>query len=212
MIVLPQTLLLAKLLLSCIDEHINYKFREKFRWIYFLIIVEPAYSLIFTQFNAIEQAKDFVTSFSIRSDHPPYPPLNGHLRMIFVELVKFQKETPQDLVDFRDYWCYIIKKSGKLNSSEWDFLSQFHKDLKGAMDHLKTLSNDQQIRLEEEMRDKYIRDQRAREDFRYEKGLEKGLEDVALRMLESKVDISFIQEMTGLSQSQIQEIQKRISK
>ena len=51
----------------------------------------PTYSLIFTNFNVLKEAKDFLTSFSVRSDQVPYFILNNHLKIIMVELSKFHK-------------------------------------------------------------------------------------------------------------------------
>ena len=84
----------------------------------------PAYSLIFTDFDVVRPAKGPVTSFSIRSDTHPHFNLNNHLNMVFVELSKFKEEVIKGLVDLKDYWCYLIKKSSHMTSIELGELSQ----------------------------------------------------------------------------------------
>ena len=189
--------------------------------------LSPAYSLIFTEFEVIKSREDFVTSFSIRSDTPPHFNFNNHLNIIFIELDKFKKETLKDLFDLKDYWCYFIKRSGQMNPSELQVLSQANEEMKMATDHLKTLSKDKQVRLHEELREKYLRDRRAEEAFSKKVGREEGIKEgkkegikegkkegkkeVIVEMLQKGFDVSVIQEISGFSQEEIQEIQQKKS-
>ena len=134
----------------------------------------PTYSLIFTNFNVLKEAKDFLTSFSVRSDQVPYFILNNHLKIIVVELSKFHKGELGELFDLRDLWCYILKGSGKISERECELLSGKGAEMKEAMDHLKDLSQDEELRREEEAREKFIRDRRAEIDFGFDEGFHKG--------------------------------------
>ena len=181
--------------------------------------LSSAYSLIFTEFEVIKSTKEFLTSFSIRSDTPPHFHLINHLQLIFVELTKFRKESIYDLFGLQDYWCYTIKNSTKMNSHEWEYLHGVHKEMTKAMDHLKALSIERKIRLLQDYRDKYIRDKKAEKDFAYEEGREKGMKqgiekgkkETVLRMLEEGLDASLIQKLTEFSKSEIQKIQQKKS-
>ena len=135
----------------------------------------PTYSLIFTNFNVLKEAKDFLTSFSVRSDQVPYFILNNHLKIIIVELSKFHKGELGELFDLRDLWCYILKGSGKISERECELLSGKGAEMKEAMDHLKDLSQDEELRREEEAREKFIRDRRAEIDFGFDEGFHKGI-------------------------------------
>ena len=135
----------------------------------------PTYSLIFTNFNVLKEAKDFLTSFSVRSDQVPYFILNNHLKIIIVELSKFRKGELGELFDLRDLWCYILKGSGKISERECELLSGKGAEMKEAMDHLKDLSQDEELRREEEAREKFIRDRRAEIDFGFDEGFHKGI-------------------------------------
>ena len=135
----------------------------------------PTYSLIFTNFNVLKEAKDFLTSFSVRSDQVPYFILNNHLKIIVVELSKFRKGELGELFDLRDLWCYILKGSGKISERECELLSGKGAEMKEAMDHLKDLSQDEELRREEEAREKFIRDRRAEIDFGFDEGFHKGI-------------------------------------
>ena len=46
--------------------------------------------------------------------------------------------------------------------------------MKRAMEHLQDLSQDEEVRMWEEAREKFIRDQRAEKAYAFDEGLEKG--------------------------------------
>ncbi len=171
--------------------------------------VSPTYSLIFTtDFKVFKESTDFVTCFSLLSDQPPHFCFNNDLKIIFVELKKFNKKI-EDLIDIRDQWCYTLKHSNEIKPNELQVLSNRNQDMKEAVVHLKRLSKDEELRMEEEARIKFLRDQMAEKDFAREEGLEEGLKKVAMKMLKEKFDTSTIQKITGLSIDDIQSLQKK---
>ena len=115
--------------------------------------ITPTYSLIFTEKPFLDKrVKDFMSSFSIRRDEEPYILFNKDLKIVIVELSKFDK-TKIDLFDFKEFWCYFLKKSGKLTKEDRKYLSR-HEELKEAMKHFDKLSQEeklQQIALDQHM-------------------------------------------------------------
>ena len=87
-------------------------------------------------------------------------------------------------------------------------------DMKEATDHLIKLSKDEKIRLYKEAQWQERADRLAREDYVREEGLKQGQEQgreqttkqLVLKMLGKKTDISFISEVTGLSETEINKI------
>ena len=89
----------------------------------------PAYSLIFTDFAVFTPKEDrykttdpsnIITSFSLRSDKKPHFMLNNQLKIVFVELSKFNTNSDinlPDLLDFQKLWCYILKRSKNISPS-----------------------------------------------------------------------------------------------
>ena len=63
-----------------------------------------------------------------------------------------------------------------MTPSEMEELSRASKEMKMASEHLKTLSLDRELRFQEEMREKYLRDRIAEEEFSREEGLKEGVE------------------------------------
>ena len=169
---------------------------------------------------------NIITSFSLRSDKKPHFMLNNQLKIVFVELSKFNTSSDNinlpNLFDFRDLWCYILKRSKSISKRECEILSNKGEDMKRAVEHLQDLSQDEEVRRWEEAREKFIRDQRAEKAYAFDEGLEKGrqegmqqgmqqgrqegMQTVALNMIQKKLDISIISEVTGLSKEKIKKL------
>ena len=170
----------------------------------------PAYSLIFSVYNLFPETGHFYTSFSIRSDEAPYFYFNKDLRLVTVELSKFNKRTPAALLDLREEWCYLLKESRRMGERESEELSAKGEDMKKAMFRLKELSREEGLRLVEEAKEKARRDQAARERDSFNEGLDQGMEqgkiELVMNMLENKLDISLISKITGFSKEEISEL------
>lgn len=184
----------------------------------------PAYSLIFTNFNILRETRDFMTSFSVRSDERPYFALNNQLKIVLVELSKFNKEGIEDLFDKRDLWCYILKSSNKIGRRECKLLSAKGEEMRKAVEHLEKLSQDEVLRLEEEAREKFIMDRKAEIAFGFDEGFEKGRQEgkqegkqeglnqgkqeLIISMIENGMSVELIAKVTGLSAEEINKLQK----
>ena len=167
----------------------------------------PVYSLLFCNFNRFPNTKGFYSSFSIRSDEEPYFKLNPHLQMVFVELTKFKIDDIKSLVDTREAWCYLLKWFEDMGERDRQLFAEQSQDMEELMDWTRPLSLEEQEKVLAEAREKNWRDRMAREDYVFqegiEKGMEKGMQAVALNMLKKSADMAFISEVTGLSVNEI---------
>ena len=177
----------------------------------------PAYSLIFTNFDVLS-LKDYMNSFSIRMDKEPFEELTNHLKIVIVELSKFECD---DLIhlDKKASWCYVLKESENIGIREIEILEE--KGLGGAMALLKRVSEDDRLRYEQESRDKFLFDQHWDRIYKFEEGMEKGIEkgmekgiekgkeEIILNMLESGFGLDSICKATKLSKEKIRKIQKK---
>ena len=178
--------------------------------------ITPTYSLIFTEKSFLDKrVKDFMSSFSIRRDEEPYILFNKDLRIVIVELSKLDKAR-SDLFDFKEFWCYFLKKSGELTKEDRKCLSR-HKELEEAMKHFDKLSQEeklQQIALDQHMTE-VIHDldksgwiEQGREEGRKE-GIEQGREDLILKMLEKGCSVFEVSQITDLSEAEILELKDK---
>ena len=148
---------------------------------------------------------------------------------MIVELSKMDKLS-SDLLDFKELWCYFLKKSGSLTREDRESLSRYE-ELEEAMSHFDKLSQDERMRnmaLDQHIAE-VIHDldrsgwiEQGREEGIQqgihqgrEEGLQQGRQEerqqVVLNMLKKKADISFISKVTGLPESQVKEIKNRKS-
>ena len=189
--------------------------------------VTPTYSLIFTEKPFLEKRiKDFMSSFSIRRDKEPYILFNEDLKIVIVELSKFQKLRSNQL-DFKELWCYFIKEAGKLNKEDRKYLSRF-KEMEEAMEHFDKLKDDERIKrnreLDEHMSEVIYHLHKQGVEEKIQKSLEKGVQqgmqqgmqqglkqarkELVFNMLKEGIALSVISKITGLTENAITEIKK----
>ena len=160
-----------------------------------------------------------MSSFSIRRDEEPYILFNKDLRIVIVELSKLDK-TRSDLFDFKEFWCYFLKKSGKLTKEDRKCLSR-HEELEEAMKHFDKLSQEeklQQIALDQHMtevihdldRSGWIEEGRQKGIQKgREEGMQEGREDLILKMLEKGCSVFEVSQITDLSEAEILELKDK---
>ena len=179
-------------------------------------VLRPAYSLIFADFRLFADSEDFLNSFSIRSDKPPYFVLTDHFGMTMVDLSLFsavpEEKGSKPFVDMGSSWCYFIKNSSSLTESDFKILAKMGRIFELAIRILKELSMNKAARDLEMQRAKEIADHYAYIDDATNKGIEKGKQEAqqqfALNLLKEKVDLPFIAKTTGLSIEEINRLKR----
>ena len=139
--------------------------------------LHPTYSLVFCDFNLFGKTEDFYHCFSIRMDQEPYSVLSSHLRMVFVELSKFNKVDIGSLVDNRDAWCYLLRWFEDMGASEKQQFSSRSKAMGEIMGWTIPLTEEEQYQVLADAVEKNRRDRVARDDYVFDQGLEKGREE-----------------------------------
>ena len=137
----------------------------------------PAYSLIFTKHTLFPETGSFYSSFSMRSDNPPYFVFNDSLRVVTVELSKFTKTNIESLIDLREFWCYILKQSSQMDDTHINRLAAKGVYMKEVMNYFDELSKDEQLRVieEEKMKAEWIR--HGQLEYAKNQGLNQGLKE-----------------------------------
>ena len=128
--------------------------------------LKPTYSLVFVNFPIFrDKTEDFLNGFSICSKKPPHFTLTNHFDMTIVDLSRFaelEREISRNWLDMAYFWCYFMNNSASLTENEKEievlFMSQESETFKIAVDNLKSLSTEENVRFAELQREKVIRD------------------------------------------------------
>ncbi len=129
------------------------------------------------------------------------------MKFYFIELPKFRKQNP-DMNDKLNQWLSIIDDTdgGKIKMAE-----QKNKKIKSALDELGVLTGDEEIQRMAELRDKWEMDWNSSIGYAKRQGKEEGEKigekkaklETAKKMLEKKIDMKTIIEITGLTEEEI---------
>ena len=134
--------------------------------------------------------------------------LTEHLELHIIEIPKIYKigenEEKEELVK----WINFIENPESEKVGEY---MKENKEMKEAKEKLEFMSEDEKMQILAELRLKAIRDEKAVERFGYNKGMEKGIKkgmkqerkEMAKRMKEKGIDIITIQEITKLTEEEI---------
>ena len=152
--------------------------------------------------------KQFHSSFHLYEDSNKQLMLTDMWELHFIEFEKFRKET-FDIQQPLHRWLWYM--DGQINSHQLKELIRMDPLFRKAEKRLTKLSADEETLILYEAREKAIRDQNslviaAGQDGvkkGMEMGIEKGIESVAMNMLQKGADLNFITEVTGLSVEQI---------
>ncbi|MDR1345669.1 MAG: Rpn family recombination-promoting nuclease/putative transposase [Bacteroidales bacterium] len=150
--------------------------------------------------------------------HAPHRIMADTMRVIFVELEKFNPKDA-DAQDLLTAWLSFLKDPLLLDDV---FLKI--KDVKDAMDRLKYISSDKEVRANADLRLRTLNDRNSEITVATEKGIaigeEKGIaigkeegitigkKESAIRMLKKDISLNDISEFTGLSIEDIKSLKK----
>ena len=131
---------------------------------------------------------------------------------MIVELEKFVAH-PDNFVDKKDIWCYLLKNFDKMKAEELDVIRGKGEDMKYVVEHLEELSEDEYTQAEIEAFDKQQKIQWSKEELAWDEGRDEGMEkkqkEIALNFLKAGADIQMICQCTGLTEKEIRALQEK---
>lgn len=170
--------------------------------------LERSIVILFTDYNLdlLKEIPEYVTKWNIREEKYHHLVLTDVLEIYIIELNKAE-DFLNDSNSLLDSWLKFINNPKAVSDMD-------NKEIKQAKKVLEEISQDEHERYLTELREKYIMDQYAIEDRAYDKGMEAGIQqgirqaqiDIVKKMKNSKIDISTISEITGLSKDEIEKI------
>lgn len=182
----------------------------------------PFYSLVFStvnlkEFTALE--KEYYHRCMMLRDCPPHLPLTEGIQFVVVELSKFVKSL-EKVLDQRDAWCYLLRKSEKMSDEDLEVLKTKGESMGEAVRKLWDLSQNELMRERLEAVEKQKKDRVAEIEYARDEGMEKGREEgreegikkIALAMMSRGVDLDTISGDTGLSKEELEKLRKDLKK
>ena len=160
--------------------------------------------------DKLKEIPEFLTKWNIREEKYHYILLTNVLELYIIELDKV-KDYQIDSDTILNSWLQFI-------NNPKEKLKMENKEIKKAKKILQEISEDEHERRLTELREKYIMDQQAIEDYGYDKGLaegvkqgiEQGIEktqtNIIKKMQKENFDITVIKKITGLNEDEINKI------
>ena len=145
----------------------------------------------------------YISKWNLREEDYVNFILTDDIQIYIMELLKFEKYKKGQALD---NWVKFILNPKVINMS--------NKEIKKAKELLEEISKNDQERYLAELREKYIRDQKATEGAGYDKGLAAGLKqgeknkaiEIAKKLKQKGIDIEIIKETTNLTIEEINKI------
>lgn len=125
-------------------------------------------------------------------------------RGTIIDLTKFQSSSFDEVESERDQWLFLMKNTELLNDEQIERIKTQKPILKRVLEHLEKSSSSPKMRKEYEQSMDEIRDWNAILDYRYKKSAFK----IAKKMLQNKLPIEEIAQLTGLSKKDVKDLQK----
>ena len=157
--------------------------------------------------SSLKKLQKYVTKWNLREEYYVDKVLTDDIEIYIIELPKVEKYKTGIALD---QWVEFIKDPKVMNMS--------NSEIKKAKEVLEKISKDKDERRLAELREKYIRDQKAIEGAGYDKGLndgmKKGIEqgeqnktiELAKKMKDEGFDINQIIKITNLSVEEIEKL------
>ena len=122
--------------------------------------------------------------------------MTDDLEFYIIELDKVKKMKENNSLSL---WLQFIKNPKVVSKME-------NNEIKKAREELEKISQDESERYKAELRQKYIMDQKAIQDFGYDKGVQDKAKEIAKNLRIKKVDMQIITETTGLTKEEIENL------
>ena len=160
--------------------------------------------------DSLKDVKKYITKWNIREEEYRSVILTDVMEIVIIELPKYMKYAKKGKRENLNLWLEFFKNPEvRIMSNENDEknIKETKEAIKKAQENLEKISKDEHERYLAELREKYIRDQVAVQEYGYVKGKEEGREEekieIAKKMIEKGIDYETISITTGLSEEKI---------
>lgn len=175
------------------------------------------------ELDGLGEIKKYITKWNIREEEYKSVILTDVLELVIIELPKYMKYAKKEKRENLNLWLDFFKNPEvmiMLNEKDNENIKETKEAIKKAQENLEKISKNEHERYLAELREKYIRDQFAVQEYGYVHGKEEGREEgrvegivegkiqIAKKMLEKNLDIELIMETTGLTKEEIEKVKE----
>ena len=165
--------------------------------------------------DGLTDIKKYITKWNIREEEYKSVILTDVLEIVIIELPKYMKYAKKEKRENLNLWLEFFKNPEVIimaNENDENNIKETKEAIRKAQENLEKISKDEHERYLAELREKYIRDQVAVQEYGYikgrEEGREEGKEEVARKLLEKNESIEYITDVTGLTEEEIKGLMK----
>jgi len=167
--------------------------------------IKPVIVIFIMNFNYFPFEEHINKTRTVLNNHIEYD-ISNDMVYYYIELPKFRKKECE-LKDITSQWLTFIDGE---NKKELEKVMKDNNLIKEANKELDILSGDEDVRRMAELRQKYVMEMASAKSDGYDEGLAKGEEnkaiDIAKKMLQKKMDVDVICEVTGLDKDIVENL------
>jgi len=173
------------------------------------------------ELDGLHEVKKFKSNWKIREEEYASVVLTDVFEVVIIELPKYMKYAKKEKRENLNLWLKFLENPEvkiMQNENDNEEVKETKQAIKKAQDTLEEISNDEHERYLAELRQKYIMDQKAIQEYGYLKGKEEGIQQgkiegikeekikIAKELLKKKIDIDLVVETTGLSKEDVENL------
>ena len=170
------------------------------------------------ELDGLTEIKKYITKWNIREEEYKSVILTDIMEIVIIELPKYLKYAKKEKKKNLNLWLEFIRNPEvKImpNQNDENNVKETKEAIKKAQENLEKISQDEHERYLAELREKYIRDQVAIQEYGYLKGKEEGRAEgraegkqennieIAKKMKKRNIPFEEIMEITGLTEEEI---------
>ena len=174
--------------------------------------LKPVIIISILDYEFIELPEYVTETVRVAAEHRGYE-LNNSVKYYYIELSKFRKQNPDMTNPLNQWLCFLDMERGDL----LEMASKENKNVKKAMENYEVLTGDAEVKRLAEIRLMSKLEEKSALLTAREEGKEEGREEerkkveleklkIAKKLLQEKMPIEKIAEITGVSQDKIKEL------
>ena len=175
------------------------------------------------ELDGLHEIKKYLSKWKIREEEYSKVVLTDVLEVVIIELPKYMKYAEKERRENLNLWLEFLKNPEvkiMANVNDEKNIKETKQAIKKAQDKLEEISKDEHERYLAELREKYIMDQKAIQEYGYLKGVEEGIErgieqgiekeknEIAKKLIKEGMNIDVISKITGLDKEKIKKLNK----